>query len=188
MSCLKKSTSEFTVQRFEEHDRSFGTQEIVTDTGARRMSKAKKYTQSSEFQKQLQDLMQRIRSTEPHFVRCIKPNQKNMAGVFERKSVVKQLRYQGVLQAVEVSRADFPMRLRHRQGVVQFRCVAAPEVRLQVEAQVLRGNQAVAAQTLFNALSEDDDFGLERDSWAVGSTLVFLKREAVEVLSTALAA
>ena len=94
MSCFKKSTSEFIVQRFEEHDRSFGTQEIVTDTGPRRMSKAKKYTQLSESQKQLQDLMQRIRSTEPHFVRCIKPNQKNMAGVFERKSVVEQLRYQ----------------------------------------------------------------------------------------------
>jgi myosin heavy subunit len=69
---------------------------------------------------ELQKLMERIRSTEPHFVRCIKPNQKNVAGSFERKSVVQQLQYQGVLQAIEVSRVGFPVRLKHRQAVTSI--------------------------------------------------------------------
>lgn len=69
---------------------------------------------------ELQKLMERIRSTEPHFVRCIKPNQKNVAGSFERKSVVQQLQYQGVLQAIEVSRVGFPVRLKHRQAVASI--------------------------------------------------------------------
>eukprot|EP00435_Cladocopium_sp_Y103_P012955 s3346_g3.t1 len=149
--------------------------------------------------------MERIRSTEPHFVRCIKPNQKNVAGSFERKSVVQQLQYQGVLQAIEVSRVGFPVRLKHRQAVKEFICLS-PE-RVQVESQVARGHLASAARLLFERLSEPLSPTLSpssprtprtprtprrsicvipKQTWAVGKSLVFLKREAVEALSHAL--
>uniref|UniRef100_A0A7S4T5L7 Myosin motor domain-containing protein n=1 Tax=Alexandrium monilatum TaxID=311494 RepID=A0A7S4T5L7_9DINO len=185
VGCMKGSRSEFVCQRFLEHDRIFGTQETVNaQSGNRRMSRARVYTVSSEFRGQLQNLMERIRATEPHFVRCIKPNPQSVPGKFDRRSVVQQLQYQGVLQAIEVSRAGFPMRLSHRKGVRDFRCIAPAECRLELEAQIARGKFGVAAQVLFGALA--GAFDLPGGAWAIGATLVFLKRDAIEVLSGAL--
>jgi myosin heavy subunit len=48
--------------------------------------------------------MDTIRSTTPHFVRCLKPNHSNAPDSFDRHAVVNQLRYSGVLEAARVSR------------------------------------------------------------------------------------
>ncbi|CAE7831132.1 XI-D [Symbiodinium sp. CCMP2592] len=86
--------------------------------------KKKKYTVSSEFKEQLSSLMDVVDLTEPHFIRCIKPNPQNLPDLFDRKAfhgllnlwglvdctwllglqgVTEQLRYGGVLQVVQVS-------------------------------------------------------------------------------------
>jgi hypothetical protein len=185
--CMQASGNSFIQQRFFEHDRIFGTQESAeTTSGARRVTKAKQYSVSMEFRTQLQHLMERIRSTEPHFVRCIKPNPRSVPHEINRKSVVEQLQYQGVLQAIEVSRAGFPMRLRHRQAVLDFRCLAPRQTQVQVEAQIARGKIDVAARLLFSSLGDGAVPGLSEGSWAVGKTLVFLKKRGIEVISSAL--
>ncbi len=53
---------------------------------------------------QLEELMVTIRTTSAHYVRCMKPNPKNESGWIHRQTVVDQLRYGGVLEAVRVSR------------------------------------------------------------------------------------
>ena len=58
---------------------------------------------SSEFRDSLNELMDMIRSTEPHFIRCVKPNPHNLPDIYDRPSVTEQLRYGGVLQAVQVT-------------------------------------------------------------------------------------
>jgi hypothetical protein len=45
-----------------------------------------------------------IRSTAAHYIRCMKPNPVNEPGWIHRQTVVDQLRYGGVLEAVRVSR------------------------------------------------------------------------------------
>lgn len=62
-------------------------------------------TVSSEFRNQLNDLLQTVSETHPHFIRCIKPNPKNVSNEFDRKGVTEQLRYGGVIQAIKVSRS-----------------------------------------------------------------------------------
>ena len=47
-----------------------------------------------------------MRTTDPHFIRCIKPNPHNLPDIYDRPSVTEQLRYGGVLQAVQVSPAQ----------------------------------------------------------------------------------
>ena len=61
-------------------------------------------TVSSEFRDQLSSLMSTVNTTEPHFIRCIKPNPQNVPDVYDRPGVTEQLRYGGVLQVVQVSR------------------------------------------------------------------------------------
>lgn len=43
-------------------------------------------------QQQLQALMETLNSTEPHYIRCVKPNSLNRPQIFENASVIHQLR------------------------------------------------------------------------------------------------
>lgn len=49
-------------------------------------------TLSSQFKQQLQSLMDTLNKTEPHFIRCIKPNSNKCADYFDAQMVVRQLR------------------------------------------------------------------------------------------------
>jgi myosin heavy subunit len=46
-------------------------------------SKAKKTTLGGQFRNQLVSLVDTLRSTEPHFIRCVKPNHAKKPGIFE---------------------------------------------------------------------------------------------------------
>lgn len=43
-------------------------------------------------QLQLQQLMDILSSTEPHYIRCVKPNNQLKPGIFENVNVMEQLR------------------------------------------------------------------------------------------------
>jgi myosin-5 len=60
----------------------------------------------SRFKTQLAELMAALDQTEPHYVRCIKPNNLNKPNIFEATNVLHQLRCGGVLEAV-----------RHQRGI-----------------------------------------------------------------------
>merc|ERR1719440_507392 len=136
---MKASSRQFVQERFTETAREFGTK---TSASSGRVTRKKEYSVSSEFRQQLKSLMESIRATIPHFVRCIKPNPENQPNIFDRKSVVEQLRYQGVLQAIEVSRAGYPVRLRHREAVFAFRRLALKPLRTHVELELGRNSFA----------------------------------------------
>lgn len=69
-----------------------------------------KDTINTEFNSQLVKLVSLIKKTRPHYVRCIKPNDKNISNDYDLARTLEQLRYGGVLEAVKVSRAGFPIR------------------------------------------------------------------------------
>ena len=54
--------------------------------------------------------MKIINTTSPHYIRCIKPNDLNKANIFDRVRVNDQLKYSGILEAVKVARAGYPIR------------------------------------------------------------------------------
>ena len=43
-------------------------------------------------QQQLQSLMDTLNTTEPHYIRCVKPNTVLLPGIFENFNVLNQLR------------------------------------------------------------------------------------------------
>ena len=56
----------------------------------------------SKFNKQLGELMEKLRSTGTNFIRCIKPNVKMVAQLFEAPSVLSQLQCAGMTSVLEL--------------------------------------------------------------------------------------
>lgn len=77
-------------------------------------------TLSGEFRSQLEDLMDNINTTSPHYIRCLKPNSRNVGDLFEAPLIIAQLRCGGVLEAVRVSRAGFPKRQTYQEFVKAY--------------------------------------------------------------------
>ena len=55
--------------------------------------------------------MTNLRSTHPHFVRCIIPNETKTPGAMENPLVMHQLRCNGVLEGIRICRKGFPNRI-----------------------------------------------------------------------------
>ena len=94
---------------------SLATTSRGTPNQGRRRSAVAPLTVGSQFKGQLGVLLTRIRSTRPHYVRCLKPNDSNVPSAFDQPRIIEQLRCGGVLEAVRVSRAGYPTRLPHSQ-------------------------------------------------------------------------
>ncbi|NXE27012.1 MYO3B protein, partial [Ardeotis kori] len=61
-------------------------------------------------QHSLMVLMERMYSSNPHFVRCIKPNSQKEPGVVDNQVVLQQLRYNGLLETIRIRRDGFSWR------------------------------------------------------------------------------
>lgn len=140
---------------------------------------------SSEFRSQLNYLMETVGQTSPHFIRCIKPNPKNRPDEFERRTVTEQLRYGGVLQAVQVSRAGYPVRLPHHEAYLDYRHLCTKPVFLALEKESMpEKERAFKMMTDLDAKFQFPKPAHSANSWAVGQTMVFFKHESYEVLSS----
>lgn len=57
------------------------------------------------------DLLSKMVAGQPHFVRCIKPNNDRQANKFDREKVLVQLRYTGVLETAKIRRQGYSHRV-----------------------------------------------------------------------------
>ena len=87
--------------------------EILSTFKFKTHRKVKTASVSKQFRKNIQELRKIIFGTKPYFVRCIKPNTKAVAELFDPQLISKQLRYCGILEATKISRAGFPARFEH---------------------------------------------------------------------------
>ena len=99
-----------------------------------------------QFSQQLKTLRTRIESTEPHYIRCLKPNDDLVPQSFNATVIADQLCCAGVLEAIRVSRVGFPNRYYHNHFVERFGLLARSEV-----AQAYR-NGSEPCQALVDAL------------------------------------
>ncbi|KAG7455436.1 hypothetical protein MATL_G00256450 [Megalops atlanticus] len=78
----------------------------------------------------LNKLMTNLRSTHPHFVRCIIPNETKTPGAMENPLVMHQLRCNGVLEGIRICRKGFPNRILYGDFKQRYRILnpaAIPE-------------------------------------------------------------
>ncbi|XP_020080667.1 myosin-6-like [Ananas comosus] len=91
-------------------------------------SKSSKFSSIGlRFKQQLQTLLETLSATEPHYVRCVKPNNLLKPAIFENSNVIQQLRCGGVLEAIRISCAGYPTRRTFDEFVDRFG-VLAPEI------------------------------------------------------------
>ncbi|XP_042004370.1 myosin-17-like [Salvia splendens] len=124
-------------------------------------SKSSKFSSiGSRFKLQLVSLMDTLNSTEPHYIRCVKPNNVLKPAIFENVNIIQQLRCGGVLEAIRISCAGYPTRRLFDEFLLRFG-VLAPEV--------LDGNigEKAACQMILDKM--------RLEGYQLGKTKVFLR-------------
>ncbi|GAB1284942.1 Unconventional myosin-Ib [Apodemus speciosus] len=67
-------------------------------------------TAGSQFKASVATLMKNLQTKNPNYIRCIKPNDKKAAHIFNESLVCHQIRYLGLLENVRVRRAGYAFR------------------------------------------------------------------------------
>lgn len=115
---------------------------------------------ATRFKQQLQSLVETLSTTEPHYIRCVKPNNDNKPGRFENQSVIHQLRCGGVLEAVRISCSGYPTRRAYSDFLNRFGFLASDLLQGQL-------NKRSATKKLLERM------GIKK--FQLGVTKVFLK-------------
>ncbi|CAI0436645.1 unnamed protein product [Linum tenue] len=88
-------------------------------------SKSSKFSSiGARFKQQLQSLLETLNATEPHYIRCVKPNNALKPAIFENANVLQQLRCGGVMEAIRISCAGYPTRKHFNEFIARFGILA----------------------------------------------------------------
>ncbi|XP_034717445.1 myosin-IIIa isoform X3 [Etheostoma cragini] len=125
-------------------------------------------TVASYFRYSLMDLLSKMVAGQPHFVRCIKPNNDRQASKFDREKVLVQLRYTGVLETAKIRRQGYSHRILFANFMKRYYILAFHA----------HEEPAVTQETCGAVLEK-----AKLENWAMGKTKVFLKYYHVEHLN-----
>ncbi|KAM4531376.1 myosin heavy chain, fast skeletal muscle-like [Odontesthes bonariensis] len=121
-------------------------------------------TVSAVFRENLGKLMTNLRSTHPHFVRCLIPNEVKTPGIMDNHLVIHQLRCNGVLEGIRICRKGFPSRILYADFKQRYRILNASAI---PEGQFIDGKKA--SEKLLGSID------LDHTQYRFGSTKVFFK-------------
>ncbi|XP_028705183.2 unconventional myosin-X isoform X3 [Macaca mulatta] len=128
-------------------------------------SKHRRPTVSSQFKDSLHSLMATLSSSNPFFVRCIKPNMQKMPDQFDQAVVLNQLRYSGMLETVRIRKAGYAVRRPFQDFYKRYK--------------VLMRNLALPEDVRGKCTSLLQLYDASNSEWQLGKTKVFL-RESLE--------
>ncbi|XP_055973754.1 myosin-13 [Sorex fumeus] len=138
------------------------------DSGGSKKSGKKKgssfQTMSAVFRENLSKLMTNLRSTHPHFVRCLIPNETKTPGVMDHYLVMHQLRCNGVLEGIRICRKGFPSRILYADFKQRYRILNASAI---PEGQSI--DSKIASEKLLTSIDVD------QEQYKFGHTKVFFK-------------
>ncbi|XP_058834413.1 myosin-IIIb-like isoform X4 [Topomyia yanbarensis] len=143
------------------------TKEKFNSRGLASQSRAQQ-TVATYFRYSLMDLLQKMVTGAPQFIRCIKPNDIKAAKNFEPSKVLKQLRYTGVLETIRIRQHGFSHRLAFADFLKRYYFLG-----YGFEERVVASRESCRLLLV----------RLKMDGWALGKSKVFLKYYHIEYLS-----
>eukprot|EP00756_Hemistasia_phaeocysticola_P030292 Hpha_TRINITY_DN16281_c3_g1::TRINITY_DN16281_c3_g1_i1::g.14845::m.14845/K10357/MYO5; myosin V len=130
--------------------------------GGRKPTVARLYKES------LRDLMRVVHSTNPHWIRCVKPHHNKRPRQFHGQEVMSQLRSAGVLETVRIRKLGYSVRILIREFWARYKCIV-PSAR-QVSQDADGCKVILEAARLGKELAQ------------VGKTKAFMKGDAWQLL------
>ncbi|KAG9333855.1 hypothetical protein JZ751_010005 [Albula glossodonta] len=118
----------------------------------------------SNYFENLGKLMTNLRSTHPHFVRCLIPNESKTPGLMENFLVIHQLRCNGVLEGIRICRKGFPSRILYGDFKQRYKVLNASVI---PEGQFIDNKKA--SEKLLGSIDVD------HTQYKFGHTKVFFK-------------
>ncbi|XP_053327663.1 unconventional myosin-X-like [Spea bombifrons] len=159
LNMLRDSRLDFIYDLFEKVCSRSGEETLKMGT------QRKKPTVSSQFRESLHSLMAMLSTSNPFFIRCIKPNTDKLPNTFSPDVVLNQLRYSGMLETVKIRRAGFPVRRQYQDFMSRYKMLL----------RSIKGEGDPRATCAAFLQSYDGS----KKEWQLGKTKVFLK-EALE--------
>ncbi|XP_054249732.1 myosin-3-like [Indicator indicator] len=150
------------------------TDEAESGAGKKKGTKKKGssfQTVSVLFRENLNKLMSNLRTTHPHFVRCIIPNETKTPGLMDHKLVLHQLRCNGVLEGIRICRKGFPNKIPYGDFKQRYHLLNAGAI---LKGQFLDSRKA--CEKLLSSIE------IDRSQYKFGHTKVFFKAGLLGVL------
>ncbi|XP_069617907.1 myosin-6 [Ranitomeya imitator] len=138
-----------------------------SDTGGKGKGKKKGssfQTVSALHRENLNKLMTNLKTTHPHFVRCIIPNERKAPGEMDNPLVMHQLRCNGVLEGIRICRKGFPNRILYGDFRQRYRILNPAAI---PEGQFIDSKKG--AEKLLGSLE------IDHTQYKFGHTKVFFK-------------
>lgn len=137
------------------------------------MGPKKRPTVCGKFNESLIKLVVAMKSCNPLFVRCIKPNNTKVPGLFDTALVVEQLRYGGIVETVNIRKAGYPIRYTYADFIKRYQYLSS---KLDLSSANPRENVA----RIFNIIDR-----IQADSYQFGKTKIFMKENLHQSLEDA---
>ncbi|XP_070133262.1 myosin heavy chain, muscle isoform X15 [Drosophila bipectinata] len=157
---FKKSQNKLLIEIFADHAGQSGGGEQAK--GGRGKKGGGFATVSSAYKEQLNSLMTTLRSTQPHFVRCIIPNEMKQPGLVDAHLVMHQLTCNGVLEGIRICRKGFPNRMVYPDFKMRYKIMCPKQLQ-----GVEKDKKATEIIIKFIDLPEDQ--------YRLGNTKVFFR-------------
>lgn len=140
---------------------------------------------SSVFLKNLEVMMGIIDQTEPHFIRCVKPNDEKKARTFNQVKVNIQLHALSILEALHLRDLGFSYRRRFGEFLKQFKSVnvgittdIVKELEADPDADIKNLEKYKAA-----SIALLRDAGIPKNDYECGKTMTFMTKDGVRQLA-----
>lgn len=128
-------------------------------------SKKKPTTSCFKIKKSCQDLVIALKKCQPHYIRCIKPNETKKPRDFENARVLHQVKYLGLLENIRVRRAGWAFRCPFDKFIERFDILSK-----KTWPEKWKGGAKDGCKVLL------EDIGVETKEWQLGVTKVFLRQ------------
>merc|ERR1712168_507755 len=156
---IKNGSNSLAIQCFADHPGQ--PLEAPKDDGGRKKKGGGK-TVSSYFKGQLDELMETLYATEPHFIRCVVPNTHKEPGGVEPGLVMHQYQCNGVLAGIAICRKGFPNKMLYPEFKSRYNIIAA-------KAVAKAKNDKAAAGAVMDVVK------LDKEKFRLGHTKVFFR-------------